>query len=294
MLKKLFLSAALFAVGSLAVPGWASQGESRSAQATIEKAQSEAIKNLKTSELAKVVKEAARVLRETQNALILLGQGKDKEALSVLKKVQTELSDLIDKYGIVRLPVDVTFVEFNGVSDLETAKKLAKQVRELVEKNNFVDARFILGLLRNEIDITTTYMPLAIYKQAIDLAVRLLEQGKKDSALLALQSALGTLEVETVIIPKPMLEAQLLIEKAEAIYQVKPEEAIKLLERAKYDIELTKALGYVSSEKDIEPLVEKIERLMKAVKEHAATAGEQFKEVKQGVENLKKETTTKQ
>ncbi len=294
MLKKLFLSAALFAVGSLAVPSWASQGESQSAQATIEKAQSEAIKNLKTSELAKVVKEAAGVLRETQNALILLGQGKDKEALSILKKVQTELSDLIDKYGIVRLPVDVTFVEFNGVSDLETAKGLAERVRELVEKNNFVDARFVLGLLRNEIDITTTYMPLALYKQAIDLAVKLLEQGKKDSALLALQSALGTLEVETVIIPKPMLEAQFLIEKAEAIYQVKPEEALKLLERAKYDIELTKVLGYVSSEKDIEPLVEKIERLMKAIKEHAATAGEQFKEVKKGVENLKKEATTKQ
>ncbi|NPB05810.1 MAG: YfdX family protein [Aquificae bacterium] len=292
MLKKLLLGAALFAAGATVSLAQTAEQKAPTAAETIEKAGGEAVERLKAAELAKVVEKAAKVLRETQNAVLLLGQGKDEEALKLLKKVSKELEELIEEYGLVRLPVDVTFVEFDGVSDLETAKKLNAQVKELVKNNNFVDARFLLNLLRNEIDITTTYMPLALYKQAVDLAVKLLEEGKRDAALLALQSALGTLEIEVVVIPKPLLEAQLLVEKAEELYQVNPEEALKLLERAKYDVELTIALGYVSSEKDVEPLLEKIEKLMKAVKEHAETTGKQFEEVKKGLEQLRQEATT--
>jgi len=292
MVKKTLLGTALLAVGLVASPLYAAQTSSQSPNQVLQNAQSEAIKQLKTQQLTKVIKEAAAVLQETQNALILLQQGKDAEALSILKKVQKELAALVDKYGLVKLPADVNFVEFNGISDLNLAEKLNKQVKELVAKNDFVDARIILAVLRNEIDITTTYLPLKLYKEAIDLAVHLLEYGNKDAALLAIQSALGTLVVETVIVPKPILEAQYLIEKAESIYQVNPKAALAYLKKAEYDIKLTKALGYISSEKDIEPLVEKLENLMKAIKEHAATTQEQFKEVKKAVEKTKEQATT--
>ena len=292
MLKKTLLGTSLLVVGLVASPLYAAQTSSQSPNQVLKNAQSEAIKQLKTQQLTKVIKEAAAVLQETQNALILLQQGKDAEALSILKKVQKELAALVDKYGLVKLPADVNFVEFNGISDLNLAEKLNKQVKELVAKNDFVDARIILAVLRNEIDITTTYLPLKLYKEAIDLAVHLLEYGNKDAALLAIQSALGTLVVETVIVPKPILEAQYLIEKAESIYQVNPKAALAYLKKAEYDIKLTKALGYISSEKDIEPLVEKLENLMKAIKEHAATTQEQFKEVKKAVEKTKEQATT--
>jgi len=292
MVKKTLLGTALLAVGLVTSPIYAAQPSLQSAKQVLQNAQNEAIKELKTQQLAKVIKEAAAVLQETQNALILLQQGKDEEALSILKKVQKELATLVEKYGLVKLPADVSFVEFNGISDLKTAEKLNKQVKELVAKNDFVDARIILALLRNEIDITTTYLPLKLYKEAIDFAVNLLQYGNRDAALLALQSALASVEVETIIVPKPILEAQYLIKKAEAIYQVNPKAALAYLKRAEYDIKLTKALGYISSEKDIEPLVEKLENLMKAIKEHAATTQEQFKEVKKAVEQTKEQATT--
>jgi len=293
MFKKTLIGTALFVASAGLSPLFASQVKAENVKQTLQNAQSEAIQELRAQELAKVVKEAATVLQETQTAYLLLQQGKIQEALSILQKVQKELQTLVDKYGVGKLPADVSFIEFNGVSDLKTAEQLNKQVKNLVAQNNFVDARFILAVLRNEIDITTTYIPLKLYKEAIDLTVNLLQFGNKDAALLALQSALGTLIVETVIVPKPILEAQYLIEKAEAIYQVNPKAAVVFLQRAEYDVKLTKALGYISSEKDIEPLVEKIKSLMKAVKEHAATTAEQFKEVKKAVEKAKEESTTR-
>jgi len=293
MLKKAILSAAILTAGLGTAPLFAVQLKGENVKETLQNAQSEAVKQLRVKKLAKVVKEAASVLQETQTAYLLLQQGKSKKALTILQKVQEQLKLLVDKHGLVNLPADVSFVEFNGISDLQTARNFNKKAKELVTHNNFVDARFVLALLRNEIDITTTYIPLKLYKEAIDLAVNLLQLGNKDAALSALQSALGTLIVETMIVPKPVLEAQFLIEKAGAIYQVNPTAALAYLKKAEYDIKLTKALGYISSQKDIEPLVEKIEKLMKAVREHAATTEEQFKEVKKEFEKTKEESITK-
>jgi len=293
MLKKTLIGTVLFATTFGINQLFASQVKEENVKQTIQNAQSEAVQELRTKELTKIVKGATTVLQETQTAYLLLQQGKTENALNLLQKVQKELQVLVNKYGLINLPADVSFIEFNGISDLKKAEQLNKEVKNLVVKNDFVDARLILALLRNEIDITTTYIPLKLYKEAIDLTVNLLQFGNKDAALLALQSALGTLIVETVIVPKPILEAQYLIEKAEAIYQVNPKAAVSFLQRAEYDVKLTQALGYIGSEKDIEPLVEKIESLMKAVKEHAATTAEQFKEVKKAVEKAKEESTTR-
>ena len=293
MLKKTLIGTVLVATTFGVNQLFASQLKEENAKQTIQNAQSEAVQELRTKELTKIIKDAATVLQETQTAYLLLQQGKTENALTLLQKVQKELQVLVNKYGLINLPADVSFIEFNGISDLKKAEQLNKEVKSFVAKNDFVDARLILALLRNEIDITTTYIPLKLYKEAIDLTVNLLQSGNKDAALLALQSALGTLIVETVIVPKPILEAQYLIEKAEAIYQVNSKAAVSFLERAEYDVKLTKALGYISSEKDIASLVEKIESLMKAIKEHAATTAEQFKEVKKAVEKAKEEATTK-
>ena len=251
----------------------------------------EAIGKLKKEELAKVIQDAAKAFQETNQALLLLQKGKTSEALTVLKRVDALLQKLINQYGLVKLPVDVQFVEFNGITDLKLAQKYNKQVKELIAQNDFVDGRFILALLRDEIDVITTYMPLDVYKQAIDLAVKMLEEGKTNAALLAIQSALGTLDVETVIVPKPILEAQLLIQKAQEIYKVSPAMANQLVNRAEYDLKLAVALGYLRSEEDIKPLVEKLEELKKAITEHAANVGEKFQKAKEGMKEIRQKST---
>ncbi len=268
------------------------QGQAAKVQSKQSSALSQAISQLKAQELAKVIQEAASALQETQQALLLLQKGKVQEALQLLQKVQVTLEQLIQKYGMVKLPVDVQFIEFNGVEDLELAMKYNKQVKKLVAENDFVDARILLALLRDEIDIVTTYLPLGLYKQAIDLAVKLLQAGQVQAAILAIQSALGTLEVETVIVPKPILEAQYLIAQAEKIYKVNPDLAMKLISRAEYDLRLSVALGYIRSLEDVKPLLEKLEELKKAIEAHAATVEEKFQEATKGMQKVRQEATT--
>ena len=281
-----------FATDQMVAPTNTAQGQAAKVQSKQSSALSQAISQLKEQELAKVIQEAAAALQETQQALLLLQKGKVQEALQLLQKVQVTLEQLIQKYGLVKLPVDVQFIEFNGIEDLELAMKYNKQVKKLVAENDFVDARFLLALLRDEIDIVTTYLPLGLYKQAIDLAVKLLQAGQVDAAILAIQSALGTLEVETVVIPKPILEAQYLIAQAEKIYKVNPDLAMQLISRAEYDLRLSVALGYIRSLEDVKPLLEKLEELKKAIKAHAATVEEQFQEATKGMQQVRQRATT--
>jgi tetratricopeptide (TPR) repeat protein len=264
-----------------------------SAKQMLKTAKTEALNRLKLNEQAKLIEEAVKVIAETQQVLKLLAEKKTDEALKLLQKIDQQMAQLVQKYNLYRVPVDVTFVEFDGVNDLELAQRLNKAVKESVNANNFVTARQLLAVLRNEIDIQTTYMPLALYKEAVDLALNFLKQGKVKAAVYALESALGTLEVEVTIIPKPILEAQMLVTDAEKIYKTDPQGALKLLERAIYDIKLTVALGYLPNEKAAEPLLKKIETLMKAIKSNTATA-ETFKGVKEELQKVKTEATSHQ
>jgi tetratricopeptide (TPR) repeat protein len=252
---------------------------------------SEAVGQLKQAELAKVVKEAAEVFQETNKALLLLQKGQTEEALVILNRVAAKLDKLVSEYGLVKLPIDVRFVEFNGITDLKLAWEYNKQVKKLVAKNDFVNARAILAVLRDEIDIITTYMSLGLYRDAIKLAIKLLNEGKIDSAVLAVQSALGTLEVETVIVPKPIIEAQILLERAEKLYKVNPEGAKALIERIKKDLELTVALGYVRSMDELKPLMEKLNELEKAIESNAVNTEQKLEEAKQKLREVRQEAT---
>jgi len=294
MLRKGFLALGLLAGVALATSNTTLQ-EAQNKNVTIQKgyknALNEAVSKLKKEETAKIIQDAATALQETTQALLLLQKGKTNEALTLLKRVDALLQKLINQYGLVKLPVDVQFIEYNGITDLKLAQEYNKRVKELIANNDFVDGRFILALLRDEVDVITTYLPLGVYKQAIDLAINMLEKGKVQPALLALQSALGTLDVETVIVPKPILEAQILVQKAEEVYKVNPSLAKTLVGRAEYDLKLAVALGYLRSENDIKPLVEKLEELKKAITEHSANVGEKFQKAKEGLKEVRKEST---
>lgn len=252
---------------------------------------SEAIGKLKKSELSKVVQDASRVFQETNKALLFLQRGQKEEASVILNRMASELDKLVNEYGLIKVPIDVRFVEFSGITDLDLAWKYNKQVKKLVAGNDFVDARPLLALLRNEIDVITTYMPLGLYRDAIKLAIKLLNEGKIDSAVLAVQSALGTLEVETVIVPKPIIEAQILLERAEKLYKVNPEGAKRLVERVKYNLKLTVALGYVSSEEELKPLIEKLNEVETAISSNAVNTKQKFEEAKQKLQEVRKEST---
>jgi tetratricopeptide (TPR) repeat protein len=249
------------------------------------------VEHLKKQELAKVVKEATAAVWETQRALELLQKGKKEEALNLLKKVYSRLEKLEQEYGLKSLPIDVKIVDISTALDLKTAQEYNQRVKKLTAENDFVDARFILELLRDEVDIETTYLPLDIYKKAIALAIQLIEEGKDNPAILVLESALSTLEIETTVVPKPPIRALILVKIAEKIYKIDPKSALKLLEEAKEEIKMTVALGYARSEEDLKPVEKVMAELEKAVKERLANAGEKFKEMEQKLQELKENLT---
>ena len=257
----------------------------------VQKVENQAVEKLKEKETAKVVKEAADVVRETNRVIQLLGEGKKEEALKLLERIEGKLQKLIETTGLERLPLKVEVIDYTGVEDLKTAEKYNKKVKELISQNDFVNGRFILKLLRDEVDIVTTYIPLYIYKDAIDLAYKMLKKENVDSALYALQSALSTLEVETTIIPKPILKAQYLIEEAQKVYKMNPQKAQDYIKEAEYNLKLAVALGYVPSLESLKSLLEKLENLKKAIESNAATTEEQFKKAKTEMEKFRKETT---
>ncbi len=261
----------------------------KSAQQIIEESSKKSVEKAKEN-VERVIKKAVDVVAKTQQVLILLAHNKDKEALKLLEEVKKEMAELDKEYRgkLTRLPVDVTITDISGVNDIEKAKEIAKQVREAINKNDFVTARALLEVLKDEIDIQTAYLPIALYKQSVDLAYRLLKEGKKEAAVSALQVALGTIEVETTIIPKPIAEAQILIQEAKKAYQVDKDKALKLLKQAKYDIQLAKVLGYVPSDKEIKPLIDEIEKLEKAIKENSKSTEAKFKHLFESIDKAVK------
>lgn len=247
---------------------------------------------VREQELQKIIKEAASIYAEGNRILFLLAHNKIDEAKKALKTLKERVDKLEKQYQgkMVRLPIDVVVNEVVGITDIKQAQKLAQQVKEAVKNNDFIQARILLNALRDEIIIETAYLPIGLYKQAIDLAYKFLEEGKVKNAISQLKIAMNTIEIDTTIIPEPIAIASLLVEDASKRFKNKPQQALKLLEEAKRQIKLAKVLGYVRNDKDIKPLIDQIEKLEKEVKAKTGTK-EKFKSLFENIEKLKRGST---
>jgi len=295
--KKLILSlstAFLLSTALLTNPSFAEKPDIRGkgltqAEKLIQSSGGRATQNIREQELQKIVQEAVEIVRRTNKVLFLLAHNRVEEAKKELKILKQKMDALDKKYKgkLDRLPIEVVITEIKGVEDLNLASKLAKEAREAIKENDFVKARFLLGALRNEIEINTAYLPIKLYKEAIDLAYKFLEKGDVKSAMAQLQVAIGTIEVETTIIPRPLAIALLLVEDASKIYQKDPKTALALLEEAKKQIKLAKILGYVKSDAEVKPLLKQIDELKTAIVKKLKSSNEKFGKL---IESIKKTT----
>ncbi len=268
------------------------QQKQETASSLIESSGKRSTQKVREQELQKIIKEAASIYAEGNRVLFLLTHDKIEEAKKALKALKERVDKLEKQYQgkMVRLPIDVVVNEVVGITDIEQAKKLAEEVKKAVKNNDFVKARILLNALRSEIVIETVYLPIGLYKQAIDLAYKFLEEGKVKNAISQLQVAMNTIEIDTTIIPEPIAIASLLVEDASKRFKDNPEQALKLLEEAKRQIKLAKVLGYVRNDKDIEPLIKQIEKLEKEVKAKTGTK-EKFKSLFESIEKFKESST---
>ncbi len=263
----------------------------KTAKQLIEGAGERSTQKVRAQELQKIVQEAVEVYQKGNEVLFLLTHNKIEQAKKALKELKEKISKIEKTYKLERLPVDAVITEVSGVTDIEKAKQLADEVRKAVKENDFVKARFILNTLRDEIVVETAYLPVKLYKEAVELADKFLNEGKIKNAISQMQVALSTIEIETTIIPKPIAIASLLVEDASKVYKTEPDKAIKLLEEAKRQINLAKVLGYIKSEKEVKPLIDQIEKLEKSIKEKSKSSEEKFKKLKKSLEETKQKAT---
>ena len=190
-------------------------------------------------------------LNDTLKAIDALQKNKIKDA----KKYLMEASKLFDKalkadptLRLVPIENDVVAYRYNGdPKSIEIATDLAKKA---LATHQVQFARDTLMPLKDEIDISTHYLPMDLYPQATKIAAKLLDKGKTKEALQELILGLSTIVGDEVVIPIPLLAAQDLVVTASKIDKKKKKEALALLDQAKVELKKALLLGYTSKHSD--------------------------------------------
>ncbi len=227
-------------------------------------------------EVRENIDKAVEILKETASVVKLIDENKIDKAEKQMAKIVGELEILVAKDPSLSLiPVDVSYQTLDLVADIPTVEKLTADAREAMDKGYYQSARNILGTLASEIQVKTSYLPLATYPDAMKLAVSLLSQGKKDEAKVVLVKALNTLIIGEQHIPLPVLRAEEYIKAAALMMENKDKadtkEVISLLDNADYQLKLAEALGYGKRDKEYKELADAIEALKKAVENKEET-----------------------
>ena len=246
------------------------------------------IKVEKKAQNTKLIQEAIRALKYTQDALIYLNGNKIEQAQESLKKAVGELAVVLNSPNPpYLLPVDVTFEAFKFEGTPKDVVKAVSNAKEILSDNKIPQARIILNSLRDEIVIKTINLPLATYPAAINLSLKYLNELKTKEAKDVLIMALSTLiEVDNVI-PIPLIKAQALLTEAQKIFRIDRKQTFKYLEEAKYQLTLAEALGYTSkSETTYKNLKDAITNLEKEVRRRNASDS-LFEEIIQKLKEFK-------
>ncbi len=207
-------------------------------------------------------------LNDTLKAIDALNKKDTKSAKADLKEA-TKYFDkalkLDPKLGLVPIANEIVVFKYKGTpKDIKASVDIAKG---MLDKNNLQFARDVLAPLRDEIDITTHYLPMDLYPNSTKIASNLLKKGKTKEALQELRLGLSTIVSDQVVIPIPLLAAQDLVKTASNLDKKKKKEALKLLDKAKLELQKAVLLGYTSDNaKEYKSLKDEINNIEKEIK----------------------------
>jgi len=175
-----------------------------------------------TDKRKEIVSEAVSTLRETQDALKLLDDGKNKEALAAVERATGKLEIVLARDPKVSLvPIDVRVVTTNIYSSIDAIKKAKQDAEKALKEGRVQVARSLLSALASETVISTSNIPLATYPGALKKAAKLIDENKPGEAKEVLQTALDTLVITDVVVPLPIVGARIDLEKAEELAKKK-------------------------------------------------------------------------
>jgi hypothetical protein len=209
---------------------------------------------------------------ETRKAIVALENNDTKGALTVLEAFSGKLDTMLAKYpGLALVPVSVKTDVFDYAGNNKEAAFAIHKAMGLLKHGKLPDARHTLSDIASEIRVTTTSILLSTFPGAIKQVITLLESGKTDQAIIALNRALTTFVVTTEIIPLPVLRAEDLLKAASALELTKDlskqenRKAIRnLIDAATNNLELGELLGYGDKE-DYKMLYQQIDAIHKTL-----------------------------
>lgn len=224
----------------------------------------------KSSELRKTVNEDVKKgLAKANEAVTALAAQKNKEALKLLKEAvgSFEVALAADpELGMV--PVHSVVQAQELYIRPEELKREIYYAREMLDEGRVQDARRALMPLRSDISVSTTFLPMRTYPDAIRKAVRQLVEEKPEEARDTLAAAMNTLAiVEEVAAPIPLAAAERLIQEASGLGKEKKEEALKKLEDAGEQLEVARLLGYLPEDRNqYSEMARRIKSVMREIK----------------------------
>lgn len=246
--------------------------ENQTAQETAEAAIEENTAKHTENKRKKIIEEAVTAIRETENAIKALDNGKPDEALASLERASGKLEILLAREPELALaPVSVHPVIHGIIADVDKIRDIRNKAVELLQNGRVQDARHLLSDLASETVITVYNLPLTTYPAAIKTAAGLIDDGDMNDAKWTLQTALNTLIVQENVIPMPLVTAQEFLKKSQELAENPDRSAEEskqlslLLESARKQVKLAEALGY-GTEADHEKFFEQLKNIEQKTK----------------------------
>ena len=211
-------------------------------QEEVTKAQKEATKEAQSL----IDPEAIAAVEETKEAISAIDKGKFQDAIQALERSTGKLDILLarnPKLAFIPLSSTVEVIDVAPRNE-QSLKIFLNQLESAIDVEDYPAAREILNNLISEVRTKTANVPLASYPQAMKDAANLLENEQPEVAKALLQTALSTLVITEKNRPIPIINAQTELIGAMALAQTDKEDAIKLMENARQDLQLAKDLGY--------------------------------------------------
>ena len=218
--------------------------------------------------LGETPKEIFKGLSLSMDALVAL----EENNTAVAEEALSGASDSFEKAfkadpGLKMVPVDIRIkIESDDVTNKDL-KKITKDAIEMLKENRLQEADILLLQLKDQVNITTLYLPISFYESGTKSALQHLIKGDKRGALEALYSGFNSMVVQESILPLSLLESHAAILAAADIDKNDKQAAAKLLDTAQEKLEKARLLGYASKYgKAYKDLSAQIKDLRKALK----------------------------
>jgi len=193
-------------------------------------------------------KEILDALKETSLAMQSLQHKKNDEAKTHLKLATEKFNKALkDNPELDILPLDESIEVYENLASAEEINHTLTLIQEYLIHYKLDAARAALAPLKDEMDIKTISIPMKIFPMATQKALEALNKGDAQKAIAIMAEGYNTFIIEEAVIPLPLLAAQDMIVEASKLDKNKKEEAIKLLDAAKNELEKAKVLGYTNS-----------------------------------------------